>query len=352
MSSKNQQAWCLAVMTALLPACALESSAEPSQPPLAVAPFDAATARQHQQAWARHLSVEVEIENSIGMKLTLIPPGEFMMGSSVSAAVIHRLFPGGQLEWYEPEHPRHKVRITRAYYLGTHEVTVGDFERFVSATDYKTTAEKERYAWGYTDGQWRERAGLNWRNPGFRQTPTHPVTCISWDDAVAFCQWLSREEGRTYRLPTEAEWEYACRAGTETLFFWGDNPDAGQGYLNAADLTGAPDGLRWPKNAFSFRDGYAAVAPVGRFKPNAFGLRDMLGNVAEWCSDWYGSYASNPVDNPMGPDEGSLRVLRGGSWSTTAGTCRSACRLRSQPSARDDAVGFRVALSSVEPSGQ
>jgi len=203
------------------------------------------------------------------------------------------------------------------------------------------------------DGDWKEVDGLNWQKPGFDQQDTHPVTCVSWDDATAFCQWLSREDGRTYRLPTEAEWEYACRAGTDTFFFWGDDPDDGEGYLNGADETGTPDGRSWTYK-FSFKDGYAATSPLGRFKPNAFGLYDVLGNVNEWCSDWWGSgyYGESPVDDPTGPTAGSGRVFRGGGWVSDAGYCRSAYRLGAAPEYRDYYLGFRVASSSVDASGK
>ena len=177
------------------------------------------------------------------------------------------------------------------------------------------------------------------------------MTCVSWEDATAFCEWLSAEEGRAYRLPSEAEWEFACRAGTETIFFWGDDPDDGEGYLNAADLSGTPDGRNW-KYKFNFNDGYVVTAPVGRFKPNAFGLRDMLGNVWEWCGDWYGAYPAASVDDPTGPATGSIRVFRGGGWSDDAWICRSAFRFRISPAFRYDGVGFRLAFSSVDQSGQ
>jgi len=288
------------------------------------------------------------------MKLTLIPPGQFVMGSAVSAEEIDRRFPGGKVEWYEWEHPHHTIRLTRPFYLGTHEVTVADFRRFVTATGHKTTAEKGGTAWGLKPGgDYQEIDGLNWQKPGFDQEDTHPVTCVSWDDAVAFCHWLSREEGRTYRLPTEAEWEYACRAGTDTLFFWGDDPDDGQGYLNGADETGTPDGRAW-RYKFNFKDGYAATSPVGRFKPNAFGLCDMLGNVWEWCSDWWGSGYSgeSPVDDPPGAAAGSSRVDRGGGWDNGARSCRSAGRGDAAPGRRDSLLGFRVASSSVDASSK
>jgi formylglycine-generating enzyme required for sulfatase activity len=321
------------------------------RPPAAVVSFNAQQARAYQEAWAKYLGQPVEMTNSIGMRLTLIPPGEFVMGSTVSAAEIHRRFPGGRVEWYEREHPPHKVRITRPYYLGTHEVSVADFERFVTATGYKTTAEKEGNSQGYQDGEWKAVEGLNWRRPGFAQQSTHPVTCVSWDDAVAFCQWLSQKEGRTYRLPTEAEWECACRAGTDTLSFWGDDPDAGEGYLNAGDETGTPSGGAW-MHKFGFRDRYVTTSPVGRFKPNAFGLHDMLGNVAEWCSDCYGGYASTAVADPTGPTMAPYRVVRGGGWSNCAGLCRSAYRNGSEPANRGDRFGFRVTFSPTAATGK
>ncbi len=350
MNSKRPSMCHLAFISAVWLLSGHVTAAERQAPPLAVAPFDAAEAKQHQQAWAEYLGVPVEITNSIGMKLILIPPGEFLMGSSISPAEVHRRFPAGQVEWYESEHPRHAVRITRPYYLGIHEVTVGQFERFVRSTGYRTTAEVVGAAWGYLDGQFKELPGLHWRNPRFRQTATHPVTCVSWDDAAAFCEWLREEDGRDVRLPTEAEWEYACRAGTETLFFWGNDPDDGEGYLNLADLTGAPDGRRWTFGV-NFRDGYAATSPVGRFKPNAFGLYDMLGNVSEWCSDWYGIryYAESPMDDPTGPPARLGRVFRGGGWLNNAGICRSARRDWLKSTNRHDSLGFRVAFSFVDP---
>ena len=219
------------------------------------------------------------------------------------------------------EHPSHRVRITRPYYLGTHEVTVADFQRFVTATGYKTTAEKVKLI-RYQDGRHQE---LNWRQPIFDQQSTHPVTVVSWDDAIAFSQWLSREEGRTVRLPTEAEWEYACRAGTDTLFFWGDDPDAGEGYINAANETATPDGQAW-MHKLNFKDGYAATTPVddptgpGMFTWFVFGSED--------------------------------RVIRGGGWSNYARFSRSASRYGLPPDFKSYFLGFRVAFSSMDQSGQ
>jgi formylglycine-generating enzyme required for sulfatase activity len=150
--------------------------------------------------------------------------------------------------------------------------------------------------------------------------PSSPAVNVSWNDAVAFCRWLGRKEGKVYRLPTEAEWEYACRAGTTTRFYNGDDP------RNVSEIGNVDDGwvhhLDAPHKEFfnpgvkATRDGVAFTSPVGRFRPNRFGLYDMVGNAAEWCSDWYDKdyYASSPTDDPQGPEFGSYRVIRGGGW--------------------------------------
>ncbi len=253
----------------------------------------------------------VEITNSIGMKLVLIPAGEFGMGSSESA---------------------HEVRITRPFYLGTYHVTRGQFRQFVAATDYKTDAEKGEKpgAWGLNsetrNGEFSLR--YSWRNVGFEQTDEHPVVCVSWNEAVAFCEWLRRKEGKTYRLPSEAEWEYACRAGTTTRWYSGD------------DEAGLHDVAWFEKNAGGM------THSVGEKKPNAWGLYDMHGNAWQWCADWNGSeyHAVSPTDDPKGPDSGSGRVHRGGGWNSGAGWCQSASRWAYTPGYRSFPLGFRVAL--------
>ena len=158
---------------------------------------------------------------------------------------------------------------------------------------------------------------------------------VSWNDAVAFCKWLSKKEGKTYRLPTEAEWEYACRAGTTTRYYSGDDPETLAKVGNVADAAAKakfPD-WRWTIKA---NDGYVFTAPVGKFKPNAFGLYDMHGNAWQWCADWYGEeyYAKSPVDDPTGPDTGDFRVLRGGFWGGWPNYTRSATRVRDFPVVR------------------
>jgi formylglycine-generating enzyme required for sulfatase activity len=160
-----------------------------------------------------------------------------------------------------------------------------------------------------------------------------------------FCDWLSKKSGKTVVLPTEAQWEYACRAGTKTAYPWGDNPDDGKGWANAADQSlkkKIPNQKDW--SFFSWDDGFVFTAPVGSFKANAFGLYDMNGNAWQWCQDRYGDYEKGAATDPTGADTGGFRVLRGGSWSSTPGDCRSASRCMDPPDYRIALNGIRVAV--------
>ncbi|MBN2291351.1 MAG: SUMF1/EgtB/PvdO family nonheme iron enzyme [Pirellulales bacterium] len=287
--------------------------------------------------------LKAEISNSIGMRLKLIPAGEFMMGS-----------PESEEDRDSDESPQHRVRLTRPFYLGIHEVTVGQFSRFVADASYKTEAERGdgAYGWNSETKKWEKNARYNWQNPGFQQSDDHPVVCVSWSDAVAFCDWLSRKEGKKYGLPTEAEWEYACRGGTTTMYYHGDDPEGLARVGNVADVTAKAKFSEW--NTISARDGHVYTAPVGQFRPNGFGLYDMHGNVWEWCSDWYDReyYAGSPTDDPTGPSAGSSRVSRGGGWNAAPGYCRSAYRAGDTPGCRFDVLGFRVASDLVDASGK
>ena len=276
------------------------------------------------------------ITDSIGMKLVLIPAGEFTMGS-----------PEGEedRDWDETQH---RVCITKPFYLGVYEVTVEDFRQFVTGTGYKTDAERDRggYAWSETAGPSEgPDPKYSWRNPGFTQTDRHPVVNVSWNDAVAYCGWLSRKEGQTYRLPTEAEWEYACRAGTTTRYSHGEDSE---GLVKVGNVADAAFAARVPElmGGIKASDGYAFTSPVGNFLPNPFGVYDMNGNVWEWCADWYGEgyYQKSPLSDPPGPTTGSFRVFRGGSWNYSAWVCRSASRTWMPPDNSYVTQGFRVAL--------
>lgn len=291
-------------------------------------------------------------ENSIGLKLAWIPAGEFFMGSTAADLdKVARFDPSFRKEYVPEEQPRHKVGITRPFYLGLYDVTKAQFARFVQEQNYTTEAERDgQGGLGYNQAQGNFARGpqYTWRNAGFPQDDNHPVVNVTWNDAVAFCQWLSRKEQQAYRLPTEAEWEYACRAGSQTLFQHGDDPEGLALVGNVADGTGKATLSNL--NAISAKDGYVFTSPAGRFKANAFGLYDMHGSVWQWCSDWFdsGYYQQSPPADPQGPATGLHRVYRGGSWRMAAWLCRSAYRGRNEPSYRDFNLGFRVALSAKQ----
>lgn len=316
-------------------------------------PFDEGEARRRQEETARALGLPVDSSNSIGMKLRLIPAGEFMMGS-----------PEDEEGRSSDEGPLHRVRITKPFYLGACEVTVEQFRQFVAATGHVTDAETDgRGGWGYTgvpERPFRRDPRYTWRDPGFSQGLDHPVVNVSWNDAVAFCAWLTRREGKTYVLPTEAQWEYACRAGTPTPFYHGGDAEGLAGVGNVSDLSANEKFALWmtlskvdreKMGTASHRDGFVFTAPVGRFRANAFGLYDMHGNVWEWCADWDAAdyYRNSPVDDPAGPREGSSRIRRGGSWLHSAEYARSAQRRRYPPTGRNSPIGFRVALEPNMP---
>ncbi len=336
----------------------------PDAVPQAIAPFDATQAKKHQQAWADHLGLPVERTNSIGMKLALVPPGEFTMGSSAEeiAALVQeaeRLKLDWCLEDLRGEGPQHRVRLARPLLIGKHEVSVDQFRAFVEATGYKTAAESDGIRTRGYDPAAKKPVAVadkyDWKNPGFTQTGEHPVCVVSLRDAEEFCKWLSGLESRNYRLPTEAEWEYACRAGTETRSFAGSRVEDLAGTANLPDeslrkLSPAADWIR-PGCSVPWDDGYPFTAPVGEFRPNAFGLCDMIGNVAEWCRDWYDRRTyrqSEPVD-PKGPASGQSMVLRGGTWDGAPLFARSANRGPGDPRNHQPYIGFRVVCEVASP---
>ncbi len=315
-------------------------------------PFDAQTAHLRQKETAKAIGQPVELTDSIGMKLRLIPTGEFMMGS-----------PEDEEGHAKDEGPVHRVRLTKPFYLGVYEVTIEQFRQFVEATGHITDAEKDaRGGWGYTGNDQRpfkKDPKYTWQHTGFTQGDNYPVVNVSWNDAMAFCRWLSQKESTTYRLPTEAEWEYACRAGTQTRFYHGDDPNGLAEVGNVSDATANTKFAEWMKisevdrlkiGTATHNDGYAFTAPVGCFRANAFGLYDMIGNVWEWCSDWDKTdyYRDSPTDDPTGPADGSMRIRRGGSWLHSPEFGRSARRRRYAPDARNSPIGFRIVMVPAE----
>ncbi|HUT35486.1 MAG TPA: formylglycine-generating enzyme family protein [Planctomycetota bacterium] len=295
----------------------------------------------------------VDLGGRVKMTFVLIPAGSFTMGSTDSdtKAVVAK-WPQIREGGFSHEKPAHRVTLSKAFSMGKHEVTVGQFRRFVEASGYKTDAEKDERHKGarvLADGKEERREDACWRNPYFKQSDDHPVVCVSWNDARAFADWLNATDkakpaGSSYRLPTEAEWEYACRAGTTTWYQWGDDPDKGKGWCNGPDLAAGKAFPTMP--VFNWDDGYMNTAPVGAFKANAFGLHDMHGNVWEWCQDRYFEFYRGDETDPRGPLDGSLRVLRGGSWINLPCGLRSAHREWTGPESRHNNVGFRLVLAA------
>jgi formylglycine-generating enzyme required for sulfatase activity len=237
--------------------------------------------------------------NTLGMEMVRIPAGSFLMGS-----------PETEQGRYSGEGPQHEVTITNPFYMSACEVTESQYGQVMGT------------------------------NPSEFQGASRPVDSVSWSEAVAFCEALSRREGREYRLPTEAEWEYACRAGSGAAYCFGNDSRVLHEYAWYN---------RWLGDLLVYMKGFWGAHPVGKKKPNAWGLYDMHGNVAEWCRDWYGPYSGNPRVDPSGPRDGRERAARGGTWGTAARDLRSAMRGSLRPSVARPDTGFRVVCEA--PSG-
>jgi eukaryotic-like serine/threonine-protein kinase len=306
-------------------------------PPLAKAPFDAKQAKQHQKAWADYLGVPVEYTNSIGMKFRLIPPGEFLMGSTPEEIEAASPVPGKRDEWSEfvaSEGPQHRVILTRPLYLGTTEVTQEQYQQIIGDNPSLFSSE----------GKGKESEAV-----ADLETRNFPVEHVSWYDAVAFCTKLSQREQLTvfdhqrgsrvrpmdatgYRLPTEAEWEFACRAGTGT------------------QITGDKKSKTLLGTCWFAANADGRTHAVGELQANPLGLLDMQGNVWEWVQDswdasFYGSFSEAPAIDPCRPIQSeSLQVIRGGYWRDRPTFCRPSCRYANTPDHRYG-IGFRVVLS-------
>ena len=320
MNLSNKRALiCLFALLCLLPAWAV----------------DCGKVKERQEACAKSLRVPVEVVNSIGMRFVLIPPGEYEMGTSAADGVREleeaaRWLP--PLEKYyagriPTEEPRHRVKISKAFYLSACEVTQSEYEQVMHGNPSCFSANAR---------------GSESKRVAGRNTSRHPVENISWGEAVKFSRRLSALPSevpaqRSYRLPTEAEWEYACRAGTTTRWFSGDDPESLLPYA-------------WFK-----ANGEDMTHPVGGKLPNAWGLFDMHGNVFEWCADHYTTnyYGQSSLVDPQGPSEGPYRVARGGCFGRHPLGCRSAYRgIGNAPPwpVRANMVGFRIGYG-LEPSG-
>jgi formylglycine-generating enzyme required for sulfatase activity len=246
-------------------------------------------------------------------KMVVVPPGSFTMGS-----------PSNEKGRDDDEGPQHVVTIVNAFAVGKFTVTVDEFAEFVKATGYDAGSK----CFTFEEGKTEERSGRSFRNPGFPQTGAHPAVCLDWNDAKVYAAWLSKKIGKPYRLLTEAEWEYTARAGTTTDYWWGD--DVGKGNANCAGC-----GSQWDNKQAS---------PVGSFKPNAFGLYDMHGNVSQWVEDCiHRDYVGAPSDGSTWSSGDCQHVVRGGSWYGNPRFLRSAERYGSAIDRSSSTTGFRVA---------
>jgi len=255
-------------------------------------PHDAEEAARRQDVAAKSLGVTrettLDLGNKVTMKLALIPAGKFMMGS-----------PDGEQDRTKDEGPQREVTISKPFYMGIYHVTQEQYEQVMG------------------------------KNPSKFKGAQNPVEMVSWDEAVEFCKKLSQKTGKTVSLPTEAQWEYACRAGSKTRFSYGDDED----YSKLGDY------------AWYSKNSDGKTHAVGQKKPNAWGLYDMHGNVWGWCSDWYASYENAVTTNPTGPLHGSERAVRGGIWTCEPLVCRSAHRCGISPNSQQSSLGFRVSVA-------
>jgi len=256
-------------------------------------------------------------------EMVVVPAGQFVMGASSGEEERENL----PKELQDRSQPQHRVDVRR-FAAGKFSVTRAQYEVFVNATGRKSDG---CYVW--TGSKWEIDLGKDWRNPGYAQDERHPVACMNWDDASAYVQWLSQKTGKSYRLLSESEWEYAARAGTTTYRYWGDDGNMSCAYANGGDQaakTQVPGASNWA--VASCNDGYAHTAPVGSFQPNRFGLYDMLGNIWQWTQDcWNGNYSAAPTDGS------------GGSWYNGTRYLRSSSRYGFTTAGRDSRGGFRVA---------
>ena len=288
------------VLLALLGVAACGDDQDPTAP----APPPWAKLAPEQIAEAKKHGVPVAFENDIGMRFVLIPAGTFLMGSSESerrAFSRPASYTDSRPDWYTDAESQHRVTLTSPFYMSVHEVTNADYRSYKPLHPFSERFDRD----------------------------TQPAVDVSWIHATRYADWLSREDAaRTYALPTEAQWEYACRAGTTTAYAFGDTISPDQACYSA-DPPGTPR---------------LVTTDVGSFAPNGWGLRDMHGNALEWCRDWYYSvYRAGPIADPLGPESGTHKVLRGGSWSFWAGYVRSARRWWSDPGRRAGPCNFVVA---------
>ncbi len=268
-------------------------------------------------------------------ELVVVPPGSFRMGTPAGVTIDNET----------GESPPVDMGIPRAFALGRYEVTHGEFAAFSEATGFAPVGRCRVYS--EAKGRYDDDDHRTWRQPGVpaRPEPRHPGSCVSWEDAQLYVAWLRDQTGLPYRLPTEAEWEYAARAGSDALYPWGMSPHQGCAYVNAYDLT-TREAYPFAWTHMACRDGFAGVAPVGSLQPNAFGLYDMLGNVWEFAQDCATrSHLGRPKDGRAWVWEGGCarRIQRGGGWITSVARIRPGYHGDANATHRFDFGGIRVA---------
>jgi len=324
-TSWSRDAGVLTVQPLALAAAAPEKApAAPAKPKADISTW--AKPSPAQAAAAKKLGVPVAFENSIGMRFMLIPPGTFMMGSKQTSAEVavdcamSNAAPG----WFSDEHPRHKVTLTEAFYLSIHEVTNAAYKTLFPPPKPKPKKPKpgEKAA--------KEKPA---EDPTKAKDAKFPAAKVSCSRAEEFCKKLTGSEKRKYALPSEAQWEYACRAGTETPFSFGAVASTDKANYHGDYIygKGGKKGTNREK-----------TVEVGSMPPNAWGLYEMHGNLSEWCGDRYTKYTSDAVTDPKGPEKGNERVLRGGSWRSYPGACRAAFRHKLGSGTASESIGFRV----------
>ncbi len=329
---KTQRNWLIgvvvvAVIGLLLEAIIRMQPAPPVTPPAITTQSSAPLTENATPAPIQEFQDKLK-DGTPGPEMVKIRGGRFLMGS-----------PADEKGRGEDER-QHEAQVAD-FAIGKYEVTVGQFKNFVKAAKYKTEAEESGGCYSWTGSEWKQDAGKNWRNPGFSQTDDHPVVCVSWNDAMAYVKWLSKQTGQEYRLPTEAEWEYAARAGTTTARYWGDDPDKGCTFANGVDQT-AKAQFKWT-DIMECQDGYLYTAPMGRFRPNAWGFYDMLGNVWEWTCSGYDKDYGGSEQRCLSKGAAGPCVLRGGSWGNEPKRLRGAARLGRNPHSGIYDWGFRLA---------
>lgn len=272
------------------------------------------------------------VHKNTGMHFMLVSAGSFLMGSPKEE------------ENRGADEEQHRVNLNLPFYLGKYEINVGIFRAFIEQSGYQTEAEVDGGGYVHEKDNYYRRPDATWKSPGFPQEDVSPVVLVTVKDIQRFLKWLNGSQGEWFGLPTEAQWEYACRGGRDSPFSWGTNSLYSRHYANVGDLRLLN---MLPKaEVFQGDDGQIFPMPVNRLVPNDFGFYNMIGNVWEWCSDWYDAdyYATSPAFDPKGPPSGSRKAIRGGSWTAGPKMARCASRSSVETDYRNNELGFRVTV--------